>query len=323
MMLCASGRTTLAGWRQFATYITILVAFAQAVLTGGRGPFFSTSAVICVGYALATKRKIPLFKAFIVLGCVAVGVLLMLGYRNVLRLGEDRPEAPGIIEALSAMTRLDENAQSTSTTGNEFIFHGAALETVDRKQKYALGLNWIYVFTLGPIPRIIWPEKPYRFEAPGIHWDDILEVTGLAVLGDSVMNATETYETAMKAMGRNAASGATPGIVADLYIQFGLFSAVAFYLMGRGLRRLYISAASLDSPLLTCSYIMLYSLSLNVFTQELYAVLVPFTFAIGPVMLFQLLRTRRRVGHRIAPVARSAGVVVRAGALPEIRSAGS
>lgn len=218
----------------------------------------------------------------------------MLGFRGVLHLGDDRRELPEIIGALTAVTQLEENAQSTISTGNEFIFHGSILETVDSKQKYDLGLNWIYMFTLHPIPRILWPEKPYRFETPGIHWEDILEVTGLAVLGGTVMHADDTPMTALSAMGRGAASGAAPGIVADLYKQFGLLSTLVFYLMGKYLRRLYVAAASLHSPLATCSYIMLYALSLNGLAQELYAILEPFAYAIAPIVLFELLRIRRR-----------------------------
>jgi hypothetical protein len=286
-------------------YVVVLVVFAQAILTGSRGPLFSASSVIFVGFALVSKRRIPLSKAYAFMICVGVGALLMLGFRSVLYLGNDRPEAPGIVEALTMASQVRENVQSTGSTGNEFVFHGAALETVDSKHKYDFGLNWIYALTLNPVPRILWPEKPYRFETPGVHWEDIQEVTGLAVLGSSVMHAEDTPDSARRAIGGGAASGAAPGIVADIYMQFGPLSALVFYLMGRYLQKLHVSAAALHSPFATCSYIMLFAISLNGFAQEIYAIFVPFAYAMAPVALFQVLGTRRnRTGRRFTPLAR-------------------
>jgi hypothetical protein len=293
MMLCASGRMRLTGWRRSATFLAIFTVFAKAVLTGSRGPLFTAASVIFVGYGLARGRNVSLPRAFAFVGAVGVAALLMLGFRGVLHLGDNPAEAPSLKKALTSITALEDNAQSTSSTGNEFIFHGATIETVDTKHRYHLGLNWIYVYTIHPIPRIFWPEKPYRFETPGIHWEDIQEVTHLTVLGPGMLHRDETIYSTGNPAGHGVAIGAYPGLVADMYGQFGLFSVLVFYLMGKYSRRLFVAASTLDSPLATCGYVLLYGLSLNGFAQELYAVLIPFTFAMAPVVLYTLLTPKR------------------------------
>jgi hypothetical protein len=96
------------------------------------------------------------------------------------------------------------------------------------------------------------------------------------------------------------APGAAAGIVADLYSRFHLLSAIFFYALGLGLRRLFMAARALSSPLTTVGYVMLYAVSLNMFAQGFGAIFVPFLFSMVPVVLFTwFARMSRRKARRL------------------------
>jgi hypothetical protein len=267
MMVLAGARAKLRGWQRALLLLFTALMYAKAVLLASRSWVFLTTATLLAAFSLARRRPLPLSAALSVLipGCVAA--LLLLGYRDVLHLGEVKADPPSLPEALVAGASLPDSGLVSRTTGFEFVYHAAILETVDATQKYHLGLNWIYVFTVHLIPRIWWPEKPYGFETPGITYRDIQETTGLVV-----------------------ARGAAPGLVADIYRNLGLFSVVFFFFLGRLTRRLYLRALDLDSVVAAVAYVLLYALSLSMFGQSFQAVLAPLAYAMAPVVAYRLLQ---------------------------------
>jgi hypothetical protein len=273
MMICANTRLKLTGWRKAAFAVFFVIVLGHALLTGSRGPLFSACGTVFVSYSIAMRRTPRLAQTFAVLAVLGFGVLLMVGYRDVLHLGQDKSEAPTLSQALNSSLQPGDYEKAHGTTGLEFIFHAAVLDTVDKSNKYHLGLGWVSFLVLNPIPRLLWPDKHYP-ESPGITFDDILQTTGLAVAG-----------------------GAAPGIVADLYAQFGLGESLFLYWLGRLSRRLFTAARRLHSPLTMCAYVMLYAVSLNMFAQGFGAIFVSFGYSMIPAVLHASLaglRTRRR-----------------------------
>ncbi len=261
MMLLAFFRLPPRRWRQFVIASFAVILYGYSTLISGRGYMFGTTAVLLVSYAIG-KRSRPTIAQTAPFWCAAgVLVLLVVGYRAVLHFGEDRPEAPGLMQALTANARIDDN--NPSITGNEFVYAAAVLDTVDTKRQYDLGLQWIYTYTLHPIPRIWWPDKPYSFESPGITWDDIDEVTGIRI-----------------------ADGSAPSIVAEIYQNFGLFSILFFFLFGSITGTLYCRAQFPGNPLAAVGYVMLCALSLNVFAQGFETILVFWPYAMIPVFVY-------------------------------------
>ena len=275
MMMYASSGFKLALWRKAGFTILIAALLADALLTGSRGVLFSTCGTVFVGSSIASRRTPRLKWAIAVLAVLGFAVLMMLGYRNVLNLGQGRQQTPTLGQALNFTTSISPSDIAHGTTGLEFIYHGAVLTTVDQTHKYNFGLNWIYFLVINPIPRLFWPGKHYP-ESPGITIDDIRETTGL-----------------------NIATGSAPGIVADLYMEFGLVEAIFLYWFGKLSRRLFGAAWRLESPLAFCGYVMLYALSLNIFAQDLGPMFVSFGYSMIPIVLYTLLsRANRR--HAIA-----------------------
>lgn len=270
MMITASCRTRLSAWQRTAMVGTAALLYGNAILLGSRTWVFATTATLFVGYALAKRRQVRLSTAFSVLGIAGVAILLVLGYRSVLHFGE-KPQPPLMREAVMAATSIDDTHAAQRITGLEFVFHAAVLDTVDQTRKYHFAADWLYTYTVHLIPRIWWPEKPHGFNPPGITSEDIAAVTGLRIPG-----------------------GAAPGIVANIYMQFGPLSPLFFLAFGVFAHRLYSRARGLVTPLATVAYVMLYALSLNAFGQGFGSILVPFPYSLAPVVAFHLLSANDR-----------------------------
>jgi hypothetical protein len=211
------------------------------------------------------KRALGFFSA------LAIGVLLMLGFRSVLHLGQQTKEAPTLGKAL--LTATDPES-ATGSVGSEFIYHAVLLDTVDQTGKLDLGIGWLYFVTINPIPKLLWPGKYYP-ESPGVTMDDITANTGIVI-----------------------ANGSAPGIVADLYRVFGLAAALFLYAFGRLSRRLYDAARLRGAPFAICAYVMLHALSLNIFAQGFGAMFAPMGYSLVPIIVFSFLYKRRIVYKR-------------------------
>ena len=223
IMILGAAQSKASRWRKAVPIAFLAGLIAHALLTGSRGALFSTAASLFVGHAIAYRRKVPLSQAFGILALLGCGVLLMLGYRGVLHLGEqDTIATPTLGNALLAAASVDEWNQEHGATGNEFIYHAVTIDTVDQSGKLDFGVSWIYYLVTAPIPRLLWPEK-HAPESLLINNDEITAHTGVPI-----------------------ARGSACGIVADVYMRFGVLSVFFMYGLGRVTRKLFISACSLQ-----------------------------------------------------------------------------
>jgi hypothetical protein len=263
MMILGTAHFKASKWRKAVPVLFLAVVFAQAMLTGSRTPLFAAVTTYFVSYAIAHRQTVSLSRAMAILAFVGCGVLLMLGYRDILHFGEQKAiNTPTLARALLTATDPDESSQQTGPTGNEFIFHAATIDTVDQSGKLDYGLSWIYYLAVSPIPKLWWPDK-HSPQSGSIKVDDIAAYLGVPI-----------------------AYGSCPGIVADVYMRFGVFSILFMWGLGRVLRRLFESALRLESPLSTCAYIMLYAMIITMFAQTFATIFIPFGYSMMPVILF-------------------------------------
>ena len=253
-------------WRRRLPVAFALIFVLYALLIAGRGPLFSAAGALFVSLTIAHRQTIPLKKAIGLLAIVGCCTLLVFGYRSVLYLGDkDATKTPTLNGAITSLTDVEGWNQAHGTTGSEFLYHAGAIDTVDQSGKLDYGISWIYYVILNPIPKLLWPEKHYP-ESPGITTSDITSYVGFPIAG-----------------------GAASGLVADVYIRYGYFSVLFMLGLGKILRRMHESAIKLESPLSVCAYVMLYSLSLNLFAQDVRAILVAFPYSMLPVLLYTVL----------------------------------
>jgi hypothetical protein len=273
MMFLGTQSSRRARWRTLAPYAFLVLFLFTAIFTGGRGPIFAVVTAYFVGISIARRRNVSMWQATRVLAIAGAGVFLMLAYRNVLHLGPETPgSSPTMDAAFNDIAGATEYDKEHDTASQEFLFHAAVIDTVDQTGKLEYGISWLVFFVINPIPRVLWPEKANP-QWIGINWEDIKENTSISI-----------------------APGSATGIVADLYSRFQLFSAIFFLALGVSLRRLFISARNLTSPVTVVGYVMLYTVSLNMFAQGFGAIFVPLGYSMAPVVLLAWTAKRRRRG---------------------------
>jgi hypothetical protein len=273
MMFLGAPHSKRDRWKMLAPHAFLSLYFLAAILTGSRAGFFAGVTTYFIGTSIAQRKRVTFRQAGPVLLLAGIGVFSMLAYRSVLHLGSQQPEAPPSIEkSFNDITSTSEYDQEHDTTAQEFLIHAAMLDTVDQTGKLGYGLTWITFLVINPIPRLLWPEKTYP-EGLGVSQVDIKEQTSLLT-----------------------APGSAPGLVADLYSNFHLFSTLFFVGLGCGLRRLFIAARNLNSPVAAVGYVMFYAVSLNMFAQGFITIAVPICYSMAPVILlaWTARRTRRR-----------------------------
>jgi hypothetical protein len=163
---------------------------------------------------------------------------------------------------------VDKASLAQRTTGNEFIYHCAAIRTVIANGKYAVGLDWIYRITIHIIPRILWRDRPV-WASLGITPQEVAAQTGFW-----------------------RSPGAAMGVIADMYTQFGVVSLVAFFVLGKVLRQLHDRALHDHSLSTLCFYSVCHALFFNLFAQDFGQILVPVAYAMFPVSVYWLISRR-------------------------------
>jgi len=289
MILSAARYRSQQRWRRLAPYFFFSIYLLTAVLTGSRGGIFAVSTSFFVARSFAQGKTVSFGQATRTLLPIGVLVILMVGYRSVLHLGpQTTEELPSLESSYQDVTDVSEYDKAHNTASQEFLIHAAALSTVDETGKLDYGLSWAWLLVINPIPRLLWPEKHYP-PPTGVTWSDIYEHTGIGV---------------------NA--GAASGIVADLYGCFQIFSAIFFFAFGTCLRRLFVAARSLSSPLAAVGYVMMYALSLNIFAQGFATFFVPLGYSMAPFVVFVwvMRRNERKARlHQSGPILRRAVVL--------------
>jgi hypothetical protein len=241
--------------------------YAHALLLGSRGLLFSVTTAAVLSSWLTKGRWPGVAKVLGLLALIGSGMLLIVGYRSVLHLGERTSDVPDPAGALFAVLDLDPKHVETRTGGVEFLYHAGVIEAVNQERRLHWGLNWLHRVTVNVVPRLLWPSKPYNFDTGGVSREDVQSIIGFTLGG-----------------------GSAPGLVADMYWQFGPGCIGAFFVLGWTSGWLYRGALALRSPVITAAYIMWYCLSANMFTQLFQDILAPFVYSLAPVLLYGALK---------------------------------
>ena len=271
MMIISGSKRRLTPAQQMGIAVFAGAYALNGLLQGSRHDVFAICAVVWVGWSLARRSRPSIDRAAPALAVACLGALLMVGYRSVLYLSSDTPEAPEVAQAVNHWLGVDDVGIRYRNTEVEFVVCALALETVDQTQKYDFAISWLEAYTLHLIPRVLWPDKPILQvsmipESPigsGISQADVREVTGVTL-----------------------ANGTAPGIIAEMYMSFGMFSLLFFMCLGWCGRRLLLRAEHAHTPFAICAYTMALSHSLNVFGQGFGTMLVPFAYSMAPVVLY-------------------------------------
>jgi hypothetical protein len=258
-------RTGVIGWLPFALAVALMIG--HATVSSSRGTLFPTivAAMFSVYFARGKSPR-PLTMA---IGgfTLMLALLLLVGYRSELVAGSST-EHVDFADALTAVFDVSDADVRSGSTGNEFIYHAALIDGVQRSGRLAYGLNWLYTFFVHPIPRILWPSKPYNWYI-GLTGGDLYQLNGWIV-----------------------SSGSASGAVADLWTQFSVLSLLLWSAIGWLMRRVF-ERAVLGHPVWIVVYVNCYCWGLHMLAQGVSAILVPVAYSLIPALLLTSLCRKR------------------------------
>jgi hypothetical protein len=277
MMILGDSLSRRRQWKTYVPYGFLALFLANAIMGGDRGPLFAVTTSTFVCYSIARYKQVKLGQAFVLLLLLGCVVAIVYANRDSIHLGAQAPEAQeNPEEALGGLAgATSEYDREHGTGGQEFLCHVAEIDTVDQTGKLDWGVSWITFLVINPIPRLLWPGKSYP-PGPGITNLDIRENTSFAPAG-----------------------GSAPGIASDLYHRFHLLSGLFMFGLGYALRRLFMAARTLSSPVATVGYVMLYAFSLNMFAQGFGSIFVELPYSMVPVVLFAWVTQEKRRKARL------------------------
>lgn len=251
----------------------------HAMLISSRGLFFELVVSISCSYFLASGRR-PSFVKFLA-GSVACGFMLLLivHCRGVLHLGATWSDVRQIEFRNPGGVVTSMDAINPSGVGNEFIYHTGVLATMDKFRAYGYGTRYLLFCFMHPVPRAVWPSKP-------------VDYLSLERIKDQIATL----------MGWVPAEGAAPGLVADMYIEWGMLSMVAWLLLGILFRVSYLYAAKPgSSPLAIMVYVVVLSRSLHLVSQGLIPFLEVVPLMLAPSLILYWLICPNATGYRFYP----------------------
>lgn len=258
LMLLASGEVK----RSFSARLW-LVLFALPLLLHGalgarRGPLFVVLVTVLLGrYLIRNERP----RAWLVLvGGTLLGILLLLVVANRSRI------------YIGSDLNLEMSPTSYMETGggNEFIYGAGTVIAVNERNLFTWGGRYATVFFVRPIPRAIWPNK---YQDAAVLFGTNIE-TNLGIDVDVLENV----------LGWRGAIGAAPGIVGDMWFEFGWASVVALYLIGFWYGRAWNRCVTLGG-VSVLTYGALLCLSLYLIMQTLEAMAFRFLFMVVPTWI--------------------------------------
>jgi oligosaccharide repeat unit polymerase len=206
------------GWLVWVLIVVIACPFLmQGLLGARRGPTFLAVAGLSVGWYLMRQSRPRLLT--VLGGGTLVGALLLLivNNRSSIYLGSQTELEYRPLDYIGA------------SIGNEYLYGGALILHAQGQGGNYWGGRYLQLFFVRPIPKEWWPSK----------YDDASQALG--VPGVDGGNAGLATRDLMGTVGWVAGVGATPGIVADLWVEFwwlglaGLFGIGWLY--GRACRK--------------------------------------------------------------------------------------
>jgi hypothetical protein len=169
----------------------------------------------------------------------AILILIFPAIRGSLYLGSsDISKVPtAAIEALGKASQGDTGSGITdpdddSRVASEFILGAATISAAWEKNSYTYGLSF-YDFLINPIPRQIWPGKPKNIS-----------------LQSQIDIINSNYPWVFN-------NGSAPTGFADVFLNFGFFCILFWFLFGLVHRRIYDSASTEGHFYAQCVYVIL------------------------------------------------------------------
>jgi oligosaccharide repeat unit polymerase len=229
----------------------LIVLIASPFLTLGllgarRGPTFMAVVGLGVGWYLMRHRR-PRLLTVLGGGTLVGGLLLFIvTNRSSIYLGSEFQLEYRPLQYIGA------------GIGNEYLYGGALILHAEEQGGYYWGGRYLQLFFVRPIPRALWPSK----------YDDASHALGVPSVdgGNAGLATTDLRYT----VGWSGGAGATPGIVADLWVEFWWLGLAGLFGIGWVYGRAWRKGVTRGGPWVPC-FGILTSLSIYLVMQSMEA----------------------------------------------------
>jgi hypothetical protein len=216
---------------------------SQALLMARRGPTFAFAVVVLMGWYTARRSRPPIFAVGGLGLTLAWLVLFLVTNRSNIYLGSNfdvKTDVSDIVEK--------------PDTGNEYIYGSGTVLAAVRRNHYFWMRRYLAQVIVRPIPSAIWPTKYQDFGVP------------------ELLNNAGTGEGFADALGWVGATGAAPGIIADLWVELWWLAVPAMALLGWCYGSVWRKAV-LQGGAWSSQYVLLSALSIYLVMQTMEAVI--------------------------------------------------
>lgn len=206
MVAYESGRPSLLVWG-----LIVLIAspfLIQGILGARRGPIFMAAAGLGVGWYLMRQTR-PRLLTVLGGGTLVGGLLLFIvTNRGAIYLGSEFELEYQPLQYIGA------------GIGNEYLYGGALIQHAEGQGGIYWGGRYAQLFLVRPVPKELWPSK----------YDDASQAFGVPSVDQG--NAGLANNDLKYTVGWPGGLGATPGIVADFWVEFWWFGLVGLFGIG-------------------------------------------------------------------------------------------
>ncbi len=257
-----------------------IILFASPYLMHGllgarRGPTFAVIAALFVGWYMTRFRRPPLRR--VVMGGVALGmlVLTLVLNRGAIYLGSD-------LQFESSPTEYFQTARSA----NAYIYGAGTILHADARGNYYWGRRYFVQNVIRPIPRALWPSQ----------YKDVSEWLNIPSLAGT--NAGTLGSEFEETLGWQGSTGASPGIIADIWIEFWWFSFPILFLIGRAYGVVWYKAVYIGAYWIPI-YTLMSAFSVYLIAQSVGAMLLRFLLTAFAAMLVWRYASIKVYNHRV------------------------
>lgn len=236
----------------------------HAFLGARRGPAFSIMVALLIPWFMTMSRRPSLRAVLTALLLIGIVIIFLFSQRSQIYIGSEFEfDKERFVEKLKP-------TEDAVNQGNDYIYGCGLMIASKFHNHHFWGRRYAVLMLVRPIPRQIWPKK----------YSD----TGMSFLVEEGSTAGMTDSQWMDAVGWFAYRGSAPGIVGDLFLEFGWFGLVGAYLLGLGFAWLWKNAL-IRKGLWGVLYSLAGLLSIYLPAQSVTAFLYRFVFMSIPCIL--------------------------------------
>jgi hypothetical protein len=171
ILMVLSSRSRRIGFLTWASIALVLSPhLVHTVLGARRGPLFVVVVVTALAYYFTRQTRPKLGITLIVGFLLGVAMLALIANRDRLYLGSR--------ELFEDTRDVRQSYAFKGGEGAEFLAGGAKVVAADALGKYGLGVEWVEVLFLRPIPKEILPDKYQILPHEGVTMQDITAAVG-------------------------------------------------------------------------------------------------------------------------------------------------